>query len=130
MYNKILTVIAIAIGAIGTVKAVLSVIKMRLKDIILSRSTLQQDIAEISVLHQVYDARVGTALVIFSAIIQASLEFIDITSFTIFVSIAVMILVVTISWWIIMYILYRIGKKRIEDKMEPGVKAIYEERHE
>ena len=110
MYNKILTVIAIAIGAIGTVKAVLSVIKMRLKDIILSRSTLQQDIAEISVLHQVYDARVGTALVIFSAIIQASLEFIDITSFTIFVSIAVMILVVTISWWIIMYILYRIGK--------------------
>ena len=53
MYNKILTVIAIAIGAIGTVKAVLSVIRMRLKDIILARSALQQDIAELSVLHQV-----------------------------------------------------------------------------
>lgn len=118
MYNKILICIGIAIGAIGTVKAVLSVIRMRFKDIILSRSALQQDTAELSVLKQVYDARVGTLLVIFSAIIQASVEFIDIELPLIFGIIAVAIFIVVILWWIIMYILYRIGKKRIEDKME------------
>lgn len=123
MYNKILTVIAIAIGAIGTVKAVLSVIRMRFKDIISSRSALQQDTAELSILKQVYDARVGTALVILSAIIQASVEFIDIKLPLIFGIIAVVIFIVVILLWIIMYILYRIDKKRIEDKMESQNKS-------
>ena len=59
MYNTWLSVFAIVLGTFGTIKTILSILKMRLKDIIYQRTALGQDTEELSILQQVYDARVG-----------------------------------------------------------------------
>ena len=58
-YNTWLSVLATLLGVIGTIKSILAILKMRLKDVIYERSALGQDTKELSTLQQVYDARVG-----------------------------------------------------------------------
>ena len=59
MYNTWLSVFAIILGTIGTIKAILAILKMRLKDVIYERTSIGEDTKELSLLQQVYDARVG-----------------------------------------------------------------------
>ena len=77
-YNTWLSVLATLLGVIGTIKSILALLKMGLKDVMYERSALGQDTKELSTLQQVYDARVGIALVIVSSIVQVISELFDV----------------------------------------------------
>ena len=127
MYNKILTVIAIAIGTIGSVIAVLSVIKMNEKSIMSTKTALQHDTSELSTLREVYEAKAGTGLVVLAAIVQGALEFVHITS-SMFFGVAVTVIIgFAFLVGIIAIILHRKKKKKMIDAMEPQIKVAYEE---
>lgn len=127
MYNKILTVIAIAIGTIGSVIAVLSVIKMNEKGIMSTKTALQHDTSELSTLCEVYEAKAGTGLVVLAAIVQGALEFVHITSSMFFGVAVTAILGFAILVCVIAVILYRKKKKKMIDEMDPLVRTAYEE---
>ena len=113
MYSKWLSLIATILTVLGTIKAVLSILKMRISDVIYERSAEGLDKQEFSKMQQVYDARVGIPLVILGAIIQIlSLEII--IKISCFASLIITIFGVILSglWWSYMRYLY--NKERIK----------------
>ena len=111
MYNTWLSVFAIILGTIGTIKAILAILKMRLKDVIYERTSIGEDTKELSLLQQVYDARVGFVFVILSSGVQVFKDLYKGITCRTFWSAIITIIFVSIIWWILMFILYK--KERI-----------------
>ena len=100
MYNAILFIIAIIIGVIGT---------------IYERTALAFDTQELSILQQVYYARVGIVWVIISAAIQIVERLFSRMTwewFCIIVAIAVLFCTV---WWGVMFCIYKRNYAKLMD---------------
>lgn len=128
MYNTWLSVLGIVLGVIGTIKAILTVLKMRLKDVIYESTALGLDTKELSTLQQVYDARVGIVLVIVSGIIQVINELLNEINCQIFCLISIGALIISSFWWISMYILYKKGKMRLMERMLNEIKNSFRQK--
>lgn len=127
MYIKYLNTLSILFATIGTVKAVFSILKMNLKSILSSRTALQQDTMELSILLQVYEARVGTAFMFLSGMLQILVEWINPISRELFLKIFIGSILAGVIWWALMYVLYRIAKKKLWDNLPPEIKKAYNE---
>ncbi len=115
MYNAILFIIAIIIGVIGTIITLLSILKMGLKDVLYERTALAFDTQELSILQQVYYARVGIVWVIISAAIQIVERLFSRMTwewFCIIVAIAVLFCTV---WWGVMFCIYKRNYAKLMD---------------
>lgn len=122
MYNDILSVYAVVLGSAGTIAAIMSILKMSIKDIMHQRSVIGHDTSQLAALKQQYDARVGTTWVIISGIIQiiATLwkEIEDLQ----FLCIFLVSLAAALTSWGLFYAIYRIKNKELEDIIPQEVK--------
>lgn len=122
MYNEYLSVFATVISVIGTIVAILSILKMGLKDVIYERTVIGTDTRELSSLRQVYDARVGTVLLVISGVVQIIAELFNKITCCEFWIVLGVTGGICISWWISMYLVYRKGRKRLLDDMPDEIK--------
>lgn len=117
MYNDILSVYAVVLGSAGTIAAIMSILKMSIKDIMHQRSAIGQDTSQLAVLKQQYDARVGTTWVIISGIIQIITilwkEIKDVQFWCIFL----VSLAAALTSWGLFYVIYRMRDKELKDGM-------------
>ena len=122
MYNTWLLIFAIILGIIGTIKTISSILKMRLKDVIFQKTALGQDTEELSILQQVYDARVGIILVILSGVLQIFEKLFGKINGNIFWIVLITAIVIAVTWWLFMLCIYRKQKEKLEEKMSPEIK--------
>lgn len=122
MCRKLLLVLPIILGAIGTVKAIFSVLKMKLQDVIYTRSALGHDTSELATLRQVYDARVGIGLVILSVFLQVFFEIFNNITFENLCIVSGIVLVIVSAYWFFMYIIYKKDEAFLLDEMSEQVK--------
>lgn len=122
MYNTWLSVFAIVLGTFGTIKTILSILKMRLKDIIYQRTALGQDTEELSILQQVYDARVGIVWVILSGILQVIEKLCSEMNCNVFCIIFIITIMIVAIWWLFMRFIYRRSKVKLIGKMSQEIK--------
>ncbi len=127
-YNTWLSVLATLLGVIGTIKSILALLKMGLKDVMYERSALGQDTKELSTLQQVYDARVGIALVIVSSIVQVISELLNEINCLMFCLVIIVAFAFSCVWWISMYIIYKKGKTRLIEKMPEEIRNSLDKR--
>ena len=124
-YNTWLSVLATLLGVIGTIKSILALLKMGL---MYERSALGQDTKELSTLQQVYDARVGIALVIVSSIVQVISELLNEINCLMFCLVIIVAFAFSCVWWISMYIIYKKGKTRLIEKMPEEIRNSLDKR--
>lgn len=122
MYNMWLSIFAIVLGTIGTIKTILSILKMRLKDVIYQRSALGQATEELSILRQVYDARVGIVWVILSGILQVIEKLCAEMNCYVFYTILFAFILIIVIWWFFMRIIYRRSKVKLIEGMPQEIK--------
>ena len=113
-----MSILAIVLGVIGTIAAVLSILKMKLKDVIYTRSTIGLDTAELSTLRQVYDARVGIGLVIISGFLQIFCELYKEITCKVFWIISCIVVLLSIGYWFFMYSVFKNDETELLDQME------------
>ena len=117
MYNDIICIIAIILGGVGTVKTLLSILKMRLKDVIYMRTASGFDTQELPALQQVYDARVGIVWVILSGGIQVFEKLYGEMDCNAFLILVVIITAIFVIWWYFMYHIYKKGMIKLIQNM-------------
>lgn len=122
MYNMWLSIFAIVLGTIGTIKTILSILKMRLKDVIYQRTALGQDTKELSTLQQVYDARVGIVWVIFSGILQIIEKLCTEMNCYVFYAILFVSIAIIVIWRFIMRFIYKRSKVKLIEEMSQEIK--------
>lgn len=129
MYNVWLSIFAIILGIIGTIKTILSILKMRLKDVIYQRTPLGKDTEELSILRQVYDARVGIVWVILSGALQVFENLYGEISCNAFYIVLVVTIVIVVIWWLSMFYIYNKAKTKLLEKMSQEIKDSLSERN-
>jgi len=129
MYNIWLSIFAIVLGVIGTIKTLLSILKMRLKDVIFQRTALGQDTEELSILQQVYDARVGIVWVILSGVLQVFEKLYGEISCNVFYIVLVVTSVIVVIWWLSMFYIYNKAKIKLLERMPQEIKNSLFERN-
>ncbi len=122
MYDEYLSVLAIVVGIIGTTAAILSILRMKLEDVIYTRTALGFDTSELSTLRQVYDARVGIGLVIISGLLQVFCELYQEITYKIFWMVGYMVVLLSAAYWIIMYIVYKNSEAELLDQMPEEIR--------
>lgn len=129
MYNIWMSIFAIVLGTIGTIKTILSILKMRLKDIIYQRSALGQDTEELSILQQVYDARVGIVWVILSGILQVIEKLYGEMNCILCCIVFAVTIGFALVWWLSMFCIYKRARKKLEEAMSEELKNSLNERN-
>lgn len=122
MYGKYLSILAIVLGIGGTVVAILSILKMKIEDVIYTRKVLGIDTSELATLRQIYDARVGIGLVIISGLLQVFCELYQGITCEIFWMVSGIVVLLSLVYWIIMYGVYKNGEAELLDRMSEEVK--------
>lgn len=128
MYSKFLSILAIVLGTIGTIKAIFSVLKMNLQDVLYARSVIGQDTSELATLRQVYDARVGIGLVILSGLLQVFCALYGRITCRIFLVVSGIVVLSAVIYWIFMYIIYKDDEAELLDQMNEVLRDGYRDR--
>lgn len=117
MYNDILSVYAVVLGSAGTIAAIMSILKMSIRDIMYQRSAIGQDTSQLVVLKQQYDARIGTMWVVISGVIQIITTLWKAIGDIQFWCIFLVSLGAALISWGLFYAIYKIGNKKLKNGM-------------
>lgn len=124
MYNVWISIFAVVLGIIGTIKTILSILKMRMKDVIFQRTALGQDTEELSILQQVYDARVGIVWVILSGVLQVFEKLYGEMNCNVFYTVLIVTIVIVVIWWLSTFYFYVKAKRKLIEAMPQEIKNL------